>query len=299
MLHPSPLAEAPDVLALNLMMGCAQRCAFCSARAYTSYPGDEVVYLYSNTVERLEEEIKRRRHKPRAVYLSPSTDPFPPLAEIQRETVRVVEFLAEHGIESWLMTRGLIRPSALKALAARREFVRVTVGITTLDRHLQRVLEPLTAPPRLRLRQIAQLKKLGIPVRVAVEPLVPTLTDTRDNLEELLAGLAAAGVKQLTTGYMFLRPGIRDNLIKALAVHGWDQQVLGAFTHGKILEGNGIAPARYLSKVMRQHTYATMMALAAPLGITVRVSDITNPDFRPPRRLEIPVIPRQPLLPMF
>ena len=44
------------------------------------------------------------------------------------------------------------------------------------------MLEPLTASPRLRLRQIRRLRDLGIPVQVALEPLVPGLTDTRDNL---------------------------------------------------------------------------------------------------------------------
>lgn len=298
-LHRSPLAESGDVLSVNLLSGCGHRCAFCSARAYSTYPGDDVVHLYENTAEKLAEELTQRRHKPRAVYLCPSTDPFPPLAEVQHETGRVVEVLARHGVESWLMTRGFIRPAALKVLAAHREFVRVTLGITTLERGLQRVLEPLAAPPRLRLRQIVQLRKLGIPVRVAVEPLVPGLTDTRANLEELLTGLAAVGVRNVTAGFMFLRQGIRDNITAALAAHGWDKQVLDAFAGGPILEGEGIAAARYLSKSRRQHTYATMMALAAGHGITVRVCDITNPDFRPPRRVDVPLTPRQPLLPMF
>ncbi|MCI0460304.1 MAG: hypothetical protein L0Z62_25405, partial [Gemmataceae bacterium] len=94
------MAEHGEVLGLNLARGCAHRCAFCSARAYLSYPGDELLELYSNTAERLEAELARRRHQPRAVYISPSTDPFPPLAEVQQETARVVEVLAAHGVEA-------------------------------------------------------------------------------------------------------------------------------------------------------------------------------------------------------
>src|SRR5205085_5203841 len=135
------------------------------------------------------------------VYLCPSTDPFPPLAEVQAETARVVAVLGEHGVQAWLKTRGWIRPAALEVLAAHRERVKVTVGLTTLDRTMQRVLEPLAAPPRLRLRQIKQLHSLGISVQVALEPLVPGLTDTRANLTAVLDALALAGVHQVTTGY--------------------------------------------------------------------------------------------------
>lgn len=294
-LHSSPLGA--DVLSLNLAMGCAHRCAYCSARAYSTYPGDEAIALFDDTAERLDEELAGRRRKPRAVYVSPSTDPFPPLAAVQAETARVVEVLARHGVEAWLMTRGFIRPSAMHVLAARREFVRVTIGMTTLERRLQRLLEPWAAPPRLRLKQIGQLRQRGIAPRIAVEPIVPGLTDTRENLAELLAGLAHAGVRHITAGYMFLRQGIRANLVESLAPLGCDQFVLEAFSGGPTLDGDAVAPARYLPKAKRQRGYAALMALAVDHGITVRVCDITNPDFRPPRPLDVG--PRQLLLPMF
>src|ERR1700682_1838248 len=94
LLHPGPMAE---VLNLNLTLGCAHQCGFCSARAYPNYPGDEVVYLFTDIAGRLEKELSSRSQRPRAVLISPSTDPFPPLAEVQEETVRVVEVLARNG----------------------------------------------------------------------------------------------------------------------------------------------------------------------------------------------------------
>ena len=60
--------------------------------------------------------------------------------EFQEETARLVQKLAKRGIDSWLMTRGYIRPSILRMLAAHKERVRVTVGLTTLNRGLQRII---------------------------------------------------------------------------------------------------------------------------------------------------------------
>lgn len=298
-LSSSPVTSDPAVASLNLARGCGHRCPFCCVRASPSYPGDEVVYLYTRTAEALAKELAARRRSPRAVYVSPSTDPFPPLAEFQKETARVVEVLAAHRVEALLMTRGYIRPTILQRVAACRGWVKVIQGITTLQRSVQRLLEPLAAPPRLRIRQIARLRSLEIPVQAVIEPLVPGLTDTRKNLADLLEALAGVGISGLTAGYMFLRPGIKENLLATLETEGLADLVLSEFEGGPMLASAAIAAARYLPKPRRQRGYAALMALAAERGITVRVSAITNPDFAPPRRGAGPPSIRQRLLPVF
>ena len=177
------------------------------------------------------------------------------------------------------MTRGYIRPAIQAMLAEHRQFVKVTVGLTTLERNLQRVLEPLTPSPRLRLRLIAQLRKLGISTQVALDPLVPGLTDSRENLSAVLEAVAARGVRQVSASYLFLRPGIQENLKAVLKPLEWDEEVLSAFDGGPMLTAPGMAAARYLPKVRRQHGYARVMALAAELDIRVTINGTTNPDF--------------------
>lgn len=282
-LHGSAMSGDGEVLVLNLARGCAHRCAFCSVRAYPTYPGDGLVQLFAGTPERLDRELSRRRRLPRAVFLSPSTDPFPPLPEVQGEAVRVVEVLARHGVEAWLMTRGALLPEALDALAAHAALVTVTVALTTLDRRLQQVLEPLAAPPGQRVRQVAELRRRGVRVRAGVEPLLPGLTDTRENLAPLLGALAEVGVRHVTASYAFLRPGIADRLAAALEANGLDGSLAEAYARGPVLEGNGLSAARYLPKARRQRGYAALMALAADHGITVSVCGTTNPDFAPRR----------------
>jgi DNA repair photolyase len=294
-LHPGPYSEHGDVMGLNLAAGCAHRCAFCSARAYPSYPGDDVIQLFTNTADSLDSELGRMRQRPRAVVVSPSTDPFMPLAEVQAETARIVAVLAKHDVQAWLTTRGAIRPSVMSVLARHHDLVRVIIGLTTLNRDLRRALEPLAAPVRTRLRQIAELKSLGVSVQVALEPLIPGLTDTRANLADLLRGLAAVGIDQVTASYLFLRPGIQTNLTEALKPFG-GVGLLEEYAHGPMLTDTGLAPARYLPKARRQRGYASLMALASEFGIGVAVSRLTNPDFRP----AVPPAdkPRQRLLPL-
>lgn len=290
-LHPGPLADHPEVLALNLGAGCAHRCGFCSARAHSNYQGDEVVTLATNTADLLDRELRQRASKPRAVYVCPSGDPFAPWLTYQKETLRVVGVLARHNVEAWLMTRGVLRPATLDGLAQYRHMARVTLSLTTLDRDLQRVLEPLTAPPALRLRQLGRLRALGVPVSVSLAPLLPGVTDRRENLTPLLAALAKLGVGHVTAGYAFLRPRIIDNLRQALESVGLEETVLSEYEDGPVIQGGALAAAQYLPRGRRQHGYAALMALASRFGITVGVDGLTNPDFRAPNRGQSAALP--------
>ncbi len=294
-LRPGPNPDLLHLKSLDLTEGCAYGCAFCLAGGRPSNHDDGVVRLFRDTADSVARELRSKR--PKAVYMSPSSDPFPPFAEIQREAGRVVEVLVAHGVDVWLMTRGYIRPSARRILAANRDRIRITIPITTLERRLQRMLEPWTAPPSLRLRQIEQLRRLGIRVQVSLEPLVPGLTDTKANILSVLEALARIGIKQVQTGYLVLRPGMQDSLIEALEPHGCAEPVLDAFTGGPVIPTGTSRPVRYLPKRLRQRGYAAVMALAAELGITIRVNGDTNRDFYPASRLQTSW--RQPLLPAF
>src|SRR5262245_10584894 len=81
-LHPTPIAGNAEVLGLHVPRGCVDRCVFCSARAYPNGPGDTLVEVDPDLTFRLEQELARRR--PHAVFISPSTDPFPPINEVQQ-----------------------------------------------------------------------------------------------------------------------------------------------------------------------------------------------------------------------
>jgi DNA repair photolyase len=283
-LQATTLGGTVEIAGLNVARGCVHRCPGCFVRGAANYPTTGAVYLFENLAERLDAELSGTARPPRAVYLCPSTDPFPPLSAVQRETARVVEVLAAHGVEAWLMTRGWIRPPALAVLEAHAAHVKATVGFTTCDRRLQRALEPWAAPPRMRLRQIAALRERGIAVQAALEPLVPGLTDTRENLAPALAALAAVGVRHVTAGYLFLREGIRERLTEELSHEGWGERVAAAFEGGPILIAPGLLAAQYLPRARRQRGYALLMTLAAEHNISVSVSSFTNPDFAPPRR---------------
>jgi DNA repair photolyase len=246
------------------------------------------VRLVDNAADLLAAELDELPHQPRAVFVSPSTDPFPPVNAIQDESARIVEVLARRGIDVWLMTRGYIRPAAMAVLRKHAQRVKVTMSITTLDRGLQRLLEPLTAPPRLRLRNLTALREAGIRCHAALEPLVPGVTDTRENLPSLLEALASVGVQQITVGYLVLHARREQAFLASLRPHGLDAIVADEYARGPVFSRARGMPGRYLSRTRRQHGYAALMAMAASFGIRVSVNALTNPDFATSSQTQVP-----------
>jgi DNA repair photolyase len=287
LLTQGPFAQQKDVLALEFVEGCVQTCTFCPVRALGV---GATVRLVDDAAAALESELDELDRQPRAVFVSPTTDPFPPLNAIQSATVRIVEVLARRGIDVWIMTRGYIRPAAMEVLHKHARHIKVTVPMTTQDRALQRLLEPLTAPPRLRLKNLTTLREAGISCQAALEPLVPGVTDTRENLRPLLEALAATGVKHVTVGYLVLHERIEETFLASLKPHGLDAIVADEYARGPVYSRVRGMPGRYLPRARRQHGYAALMALAADYGVRVSISAATNPDFAAPAAPRAPVL---------
>jgi DNA repair photolyase len=276
-LHPTPLAGADDVLGLNLTRGCGHCCPFCSVRASPNYPDGETI-LFTNTVDLLAQELAVAR--PRAVYLCPAADPFPPEPEVQEMAADVVSVLAAHGVEAWVMTRGEPAATVLDSLAANGAFVRFTVALPTLSPTLSRLLEDGASAPSARLDLLGELRRRGIAAQAAIDPLIPGLTDTPEALTPLLDALAERGVRSVTASYLFLRQAIEERLSKSLPAD-LASAVLTPYATGPVLSQLGLAAARFLPRARRQRGYAGLMALAARHGIKVTLSSLTNPDFAP------------------
>ena len=136
-LHPVPLGKHGEVMGLNLVARRGRRWGYCFASAPLTCLAEHVVYLFADTPEQLSAELGVTAERPRAVFVGGPVDPFAPVSEIQGQTREIIEVLANHDVETWLMTRGFIRPAALRVLESHRRRVRLTVGLTTLDREMQ------------------------------------------------------------------------------------------------------------------------------------------------------------------
>lgn len=273
-LAPWRLASCDRTFGLDLQEHRNAGILWLDARAESGH----AIELFAATPARLEMELARMPLPPRAVFLSPASDPFNGPEEAQSDAVLCAELLARRGITTWIRTRSRIACRLRDRLAALGDLVRVTVPICTTAVDLTRQLEPGTASPMSRLRQLDRLRAAGIPTLVSLDPLVLGVHDRQERLIPLLRELVAHGVNQVTAGYLALPDGAQG---RAVSLLGPEQgaSLVGEYRFGPMTILPSGAPARLLPRLTRQRGFARLAGLGAGEGVSVHVCRWANPDF--------------------
>ena len=264
---------------INPTLGCIHQCAYCYARGYSIYPGDGKVFVYGNMPEKLKKELASRRKLPAYVFFSPTCDVLQPIPQVLKVTYELMKVLLEYGVGINLLTKGRIPSKFLQLFQQYRELIHVQIGITTLNRDMQKRMEPYAATPQERMWNIEQLCTIGITPEVKLDPLIPGLTDTQSNLTALFQTLQGFGVNFTGINYLFLRPQIKKNLCKALGKMPFLPKILEHYQNAKsihLLAEQSCVVA--LDIAYRQRAYEQISALASDFGIYAYVCGCKNPD---------------------
>ena len=278
-LSPSTLKCLNETPTLNPTAGCIHLCVYCYARGYSNYPGDETIVLYSNLAEKLESELDRKRKTPKFVYFSPSCDAFQPIKQVLDATYSIMALLLRRGIGVSFLTKGSIPNKFITLFKSNSNIVQAHIGITTLNRQLQKLIEPHAATPDARLKNISFLTDIGILPEIKIDPLIPGLTDPIDNLGQLFKVLGGSGIKSVGLNYLFLRPIIYKNIRNALERTEALKKISEAFCDNvdlKLLANK--SRVRALNLHVRQKKYKSISLLARRYGLKTYVCGCKNPD---------------------
>jgi DNA repair photolyase len=195
--------DSPDLpfdRSLNPYRGCEHGCTYCFARPTHAWLGlspgldfETRLRAKVNAAERLRAELAAPAYRCAPVNIGSATDAYQPIERERRLTRAVLEVLSECSHPLTIVTKSSLveRDIDLLAPMARRGLAAVYVSVSTLDPALARAWEPRAAAPWRRLRTIRRLADAGIPVGVAVAPVVPFLNEPE--LERVLEQAAQAG----------------------------------------------------------------------------------------------------------
>ena len=207
--------RVPFQWSINPYRGCEYGCKYCYAR-YTHE------FLERRDVQAFETEIYAKDWDPAAFQrelkavkpgdilgIGTATDPYQPAERKFGRTREVLEGLKSlYGTsifitsKSNLVTRDI---ALLKDLAVYNE-IGVTLTVTTMDRELARLIEPMAPRPDLRMQAVAELADAGVRVGVIANPVMPLITDTEANLESVAKAAKEAGAYQFGAHVLFLKP---------------------------------------------------------------------------------------------
>lgn len=268
-----------QVAAINPSLGCVHQCAYCYVRGYSMYPGDGNVFVYGNMTEKLLRELSTRKKLPAYVFFSPTCDVLQPIPQVLDMTYDLMRILFERGIGVNLLTKGRIPIKFLPLFRQYKELIHVQIGITTLNRDIQKRIEPYASNPEERMRNIEWLYKIGIVPEIKLDPLIPGVTDTEKNLTSLFKVLQEFDVNSASINYLFLRPQIKKNLYKALKNTPFLTNIMEHYRHAKTL--NLLAEKSHIFALdieYRRRSYEQISVWARIHGIHAYVCGCKNPD---------------------
>ncbi|WP_169980840.1 SPL family radical SAM protein [Tautonia rosea] len=263
---------------IDLTAGCAMGCAFCFVKGTMRDPGPGRLLFDPRVVKAIGPAIEALDVPPKRVVLSPSSDPLPPIREVRSATLRIIEQLLERGIEVVVMTRGRVTRDLARLLGSAPDRVRVAVGVTTLGRSLSRALEPSAPLGTRRLKGMECLIEAGIPVEARLEPLIPGLTDTRENLRPLLRELGRIGVREAMVHYAFLQPAVIPTLREALTPFGYTERLVDLYEGGPVFSVGEAGATKHVPLDARREGLARVIAWGAEAGLIVSTGSAQNPD---------------------
>ncbi len=211
---------------LNPYMGCAHRCTFCYVRAFelrADRPFDDrygtSIRVKTNVADVLRSELARPSWQGDVVAIGAATDPYQPAEGRYRLTRACLEVLRDAANPLSIITRNPMIQRDLDVLveAAGRAEVSVVFSVPTLDEEVWRRTEPGTPPPRRRLEALRRLVDAGIRASVGMAPILPGISDSPAQLDEVVRAARAAGATGIWANVLHLKPGTREHFLDALA----------------------------------------------------------------------------------
>ncbi len=211
-------SNLPFRFTVNGFRGCSHACRYCFARPTHEYLDfdcgndfDTQVVVKINVADVLRRELARRSWTRETVALGTNTDPYQRAEGRYALMPGIIGALADSGTPFSILTKGTLlrRDLPLIAAAAARVDVSVAVSLAIGDTELHRLVEPGTPTPEARLGLIRSIRDVGLDCHVMVAPVLPLLTDSVAQLDDLLSRIAAAGATGVTVFGLHLRGSTR------------------------------------------------------------------------------------------
>ncbi len=174
---------------MNIYRGCTHGCIYCDSRSlcYQINHDFEDVEIKTNAPAQLEQEIRRKR-KPCMIGTGSMTDPYMPLENQVMYTRQCLEVIEKYSFGIAILTKSnlVLRDLDLLKKINQKSKCVIQITLTTHDEVLCKILEPNVCTTKERFEALKILNQNGIPTVVWLGPLLPYISDTRENLLGLL-----------------------------------------------------------------------------------------------------------------
>jgi DNA repair photolyase len=204
---------------INPYRGCTHACTYCFARSTHTYMDmnagsdfESKIVVKVNAPELLRKELRAKRWKGEHIAMGTATDPYQRAEGRYRLMSRIITTLTEFRNPFSILTKGTLILRDLDLLVAASEVTAVSTAFSvgTVDERVWERSEPGTPHPRKRLEAVRKLNDSGIPCGVMIAPVLPGISDSPDQLREVIEAAIDAGATHVSPILLHLRPYVKE-----------------------------------------------------------------------------------------
>lgn len=177
------------------------------------------IYVKTNIAEALEKQLGARSWKKELINIGGVCDSYQP-AEARYGLMReVLKLMIEYKNPVTISTKSalILRDFDLLEELAELTYVNVAVTVTTTDEKLSSLLEPLASSPEKRFSVLRAFKDSTATTGLHMMPILPFLTDSPENLEQVFSRAAECEVDYALPGLLNLRGETRKHFFNFLS----------------------------------------------------------------------------------
>jgi DNA repair photolyase len=179
--------KSPDVgmaYSMNMYQGCEHGCIYCYARISHEFWGysagldfERRILVKKDAPKLLETLLKKKSWKAHTIVMSGNTDCYQPAEQKFELTKQCLEVFLKYKHPTAIITKNalILRDIEILKQLAKDNLICVIVSITSLSEDTRRILEPRTATIKRRLQVVKELSSNGIPVKVMLAPIIPSI----------------------------------------------------------------------------------------------------------------------------
>lgn len=173
---------------MNLYRGCHHGCIYCDSRS-ECYQNDEfdTVMLKENVLEILQKELACKKKKG-IVAIGAMSDSYNAFERELQITRRALQLLSNYHFGVSLETKSdlVVRDIDLFLEIQKHHDVIVKMTITSSNDELSKLIEPHVCVSSKRFQAIQKLSEAGIFTGVLIHPVLPWISDSEENIRELV-----------------------------------------------------------------------------------------------------------------
>lgn len=206
---------------MNIYKGCCHGCIYCDSRSDCYHIENfDTVRAKENALTLIEEEL-RKKIKSGVVGTGSMSDPYNPYEQNAKLTRDALELINRYQFGISIATKSDLIVRDIDVLSKIKEHSPVIckITVTTIDDELSKKIEPGVCSSSRRLEAVRRLSGSGIFTGILMMPLLPYLTDTKDNVMGIISAARHTGARFIYPCLgLSLRSGQREYFYQKLDV---------------------------------------------------------------------------------